>query len=181
MLDGGMHRPLAAIGSLSPMQRVLLATDGTVTHVLEAYAGEPIEVVKLHQAFDRGTDADSALDVSDADRVLRRRVLLRGRHSHRDLVYAEAVVAVDRVDAALVAGLVDTDKPIGMLLAEGRIETFREILAVTRTAAGSRAADLSIPAEAEVVSRTYRIIAGRRPIALIAETFPVTSFRTMPE
>lgn len=181
MLDGRMHPPLAAIGSLSPMQRVLLTTDGTVTHVLEAFAGEPIEVVKLHQAFDQGTEADAALDVSDAERVLRRRVLLRGRNSQRDLVYAEAVVAVDRVDAAVVAGLVDTDKPIGLLLAENRTETFREILAVARTAAGSRAADLSIPAKAEVVSRTYRIIAGRRPIALIAETFPATSFRTMAE
>lgn len=163
------------------MQRVLLATDGTVTHVLEAYAGEPVEVVKLHQAFDRGTPTDAALDVADADRVLRRRVLLRGRDSHRVLVYAEAVVAVDRVDAALLAGLIDTDKPIGMLLAENRTETFREILAVARSAAGSRAADLGIATEAEVVGRTYRIIARRRPIALIAEAFPVTSFRAMPD
>ena len=40
--------PAAAIAApLTWFQRVLLGTDGTVTHILEAYTGEPIEVRKL--------------------------------------------------------------------------------------------------------------------------------------
>ncbi|HEX3541197.1 MAG TPA: hypothetical protein VHT75_12245, partial [Acidimicrobiales bacterium] len=37
---------------LSTFQRVLLMTDGTVTDVLEVYAGEAIRVVILDQRFE---------------------------------------------------------------------------------------------------------------------------------
>ena len=159
---------------------MLLGTDGTVTHLLEAYAGEPIEVVKLLQEFDSSTDGDRKLQVSMSDKVLRRRVVLRSSHSKQNLLYAEAVVVLDRVDQAFLDGLLDTDKPIGKLLAENRIETFREILLVDRVPAGPCGVHFGIDAAAQVISRTYRIVAQGRPMILIAERFPPTIFRDVP-
>lgn len=160
-------------------QRMLLGTDGTVTHILEAYADEPIDVVKLLQEIDTWKDGDAHLLLSDG-KVLRRRVLLRGRRSLRTLLYAEAVVAIERAAPAILQGLLETDKPIGVLLAENRTETFREILEVGREPAGACGAHFAIDPSAELLFRTYRIVAGQQPVILITEKFPADSFRGFP-
>jgi len=169
----------SADSSFTRFQRLLLATDGTVTHVLEAYADEPVEVVKLLQSFEAPTAADVDLLLPPAGDVLRRRVVLRGARTHDALLHAEAVVAVDRVDPGLVAALLETDKPLGVLLAERRTETFREIVAVRREPAGDRGPHLGVDAAAEVISRIYRIVAGGRPAIAVTETFPASSLRTL--
>lgn len=167
--------------SLTAFQRMLVGTDGTVTHILEAYAGEPVEVVKLHQALDVSGDRDAALELPAPEKVLRRQVLLRGRHSGRILLHAEATVAVDRVEPTFLDGLVGTDKPIGLLLAEKRTETFREILVVDREMAGPSAVHFGVSPGADVIFRTYRIVTGGRPAILITEKFPADSLRGLPE
>lgn len=156
---------------------MLVGTDGTVTHILEAYAGEPIEVVKLVQAFDTANGADHLLALDDGEAVLRRRVVLRTACTQRNLLYAEVVVAVARAGPALVEGLVGTGKPIGVLLAEHRMETLREILAVDHEPAGSAAAHFDVEESAPLVVRTYRVVAGGRPILLITEKFPASLFQ----
>lgn len=175
----GRSKTVAA--SLTPFQQILLGTDGTVTYILEAYAGEPIEVVKLSQLSDRSNAGDAHLAVGDDEKVLRRRVLLRGGRSKHNLLYAEAVVVVERVEGPFLDGLLETDKPIGTLLAESRMETFREILAVGREPAAASAPHFGIDPAAELVVRTYRILASRRPIILITEKFPTTFFRGLPD
>ncbi len=161
-------------------QRMLLGTDGSVTHILEAYAGEPIEVVKLRQEFDAANDADADLLLTTPAKVLRRRVLLRGRNSLRPLLHAEAVVVVERVEPAFLEGLLRTDKPIGVLLAEHRTETFREILRAGREPAGACAPHLGIDVAAEIFIRTYRVVAQRQPVILITERFHADTFRELP-
>jgi chorismate-pyruvate lyase len=164
---------------LTRFQRMLVGSDGTVTHILEAYAGEPVEVVKLRQEVDTADGTGPELDLAADDKVLRRHVLLRGRHSARSLLYAEAVVALGRVDPNLLDGMTGTDRPIGVLLAEHRTETFREILRVGREPAGSAGRHFGV--DREMVSRTYRIVAGGQPVILITEKFPRDFFRALPE
>lgn len=164
------------------LQRLLLSTDGTVTYILEAYADESVEVVKLLQELSASTTADSELDLADqGETVLRRRVILRGNVSGRNLLYAEAVVVPSRVDAPFLDGLVRTDKPIGVLLAELRTESFREILRVGHEPAGRVGNHFGLHAADELISRTYRIISRLRPIILITEKFPPSVFRDLVE
>lgn len=167
-------------GSFTRFQRLLLGTDGTVTHILEAYAEEPVEVVKLLQEFDVATDADAALDLGAEEKVLRRHVVLRGRHTRTNLLYAEAVVALGRADPAFVDGLLGTDRPIGLLLAEGRTETFREILAVGVERAGACGAHFHLDGSAPLIARTYRIVSRQQPMIVITEKFPAAFFRGLP-
>lgn len=165
---------------LTRFQRMLVGTDGTVTHILEAYAGEPVDVVKLRQELETADGAGDDLDVAPDDKVLLRHVLLRGRHSARNLLYAEAVVAVGRADPTFLDGLIATDRPIGVLLAERRTETFREILRVDRCPAGPVGAHFGVGAGAAMIRRNYRIVAGARPLILITEMFPATHFVDLP-
>lgn len=170
----------ATTSFLTRFQRILLGTDGTVTHILEAYAEESIEAVKLAQELDTSEDGDAALELPEGATVLRRQVVLRGRHSGRNLLYAEAVVVPERVHLDLLNALFTTDKPIGTLLAENRTETFREILVVDREPAGPCAAHFGIDAATELIFRTYRIVARRQPIMMITEKFPADFFRGLP-
>lgn len=166
--------------SLTPLQQMLLRTDGTLTPILEACASEPVEVVKLHQEFDVCGQADPRLELPAEAKVLRRRVVLRGALTKTPLLYAEAVVVPDRVDSCLVEDLLRTDKPIGTLLAEYRVETLRDILAVGLSAAGDCGPSLAASPAAPVVSRTYRIVAHREPIMLITESFRADAFLRLP-
>jgi chorismate-pyruvate lyase len=168
---------MTATTSLLPLfQRILLATDGTVTHLLEVYAEEPIEAVKLAQDLDTSRETDAGLEVSPGARLLRRRVLLRGHRSRRNLLYAEAVVVPERVPLEVLNGLLRTDQPIGSLLADARTETFREVLLVDREPAGACARHFGIDANAELLFRTYRILSRGQPVMLITEKFPADFF-----
>jgi chorismate-pyruvate lyase len=166
--------------ALTRFQRMLLGTDGTVTHVLEAYAGESVTVTKLLQEFDVPGEGDIELELSANEKILRRRVLLKGAETGRVLLYAEAAVALARIGPELLDGLVETDRPIGRLLAQHRTETFREILRVEREPAGPTAGHFGIETNAELVSRTYRIVRRGQPMMLITEKFPAASFRDLP-
>ena len=174
-----LHQSSCVTLGLTRFQRILLGTDGTVTDILETFAGEPMEVVKLLQALDTSNDTDPGF-VQPGEEVLRRRVLLQGRRSGRTLLYAEAVVVVHRVSPVIVEGLLETDKAIGVLLAESRTETFREILRVDREPAGDLATHFGIGPADDLLWRTYRIISGGRPVIVITEKFPADFFRGLP-
>lgn len=162
---------------LSVFQRVLLTTDGTVTDVLEAYVGEAIRVVKLAQSFG-GVATDRSDMARHNEGVLRRTVLLQGAITGTNFIYGDSVVIPKRLPAAVLEGLLATGKPIGKLLAENRVETFREIVDLGFEPAAGCAGHFGVTTDSLLVFRTYRIHVGRRPVMRITEKFPLTWFRT---
>lgn len=167
------------IARLRPLQRVLLTTDGTVTNVLEALSGEVVALVKLSQSYDLSPADDPDLRTTDGESLIRRRILLRGRESGRNYVYAESVVMVDRLDPGLCRDLVETDNPIGKLLVQSRIETFREFLSWGFEPAGDIAGHFGLREDDQLISRTYRVFSQRAPIMVITEKFPAGAFREL--
>ncbi len=93
------------VAPLSTFQRILLMTDGTVTDVLEAYALEPIRVVKLSQSFDAIDGERPELERPTSDRVLRRSILLQGAHSGTNFVYADSGLTPDHLHSEVLEGL----------------------------------------------------------------------------
>jgi chorismate-pyruvate lyase len=168
----------AAAGTLAVnlVQYILLVTDGTVTNVLEAYAGEQIAVVKLRQTASPATDNVSDLEVRDSDEVMRREVLLTGSESGRRFVYAVTHFVPNRLDPAVRRGLLESLKPIGRLFDENHVETYREILTAWQEPAAERGSYFGIGRADPMLSRTYRIIARGKPVMLITEKFPADAF-----
>ena len=165
---------------LTLLQKILLNTDGTVTRILEVFADEPIQVVRLAHELDLSPVDSPGLELSAGDTVLRRTVLVSGSRSKTPYLYAESVIVPSRLHPAVREGLENTDKPIGVLLAENRVETFREIFEVGEEAAGRCAPYFSIDPEATVIFRTYRVSAGGRPMMMITEKFPTYAFSITP-
>jgi len=158
------------------LQRILLTTDGNVGQILENYAGEAIVAVKIEQTASPGGEECHPLELAADDERLTRRVVLRGSTTGRTLLHAETLVAVARLNPLVRTGLLSTSEPIGRLLTVARLETFRDILSSGRTRAGAIGVHFDIGEDEDVFERTYRIIAGGRPIMLITEKFPTTWF-----
>lgn len=162
---------------LSTIQRILLTTDGTVTEVVEIYAGESMRVMKLAQGLVPVERDVKALDLRKGHEVLSRRILLQGKFSGDNFLYAESIIVPDRLQETVRDGLLRCNQPIGYLIMENRMETFREILEWGSEVAGPLAEYFPIDENDSIVFRTYRIFANHHPIMQITEKFPESYFR----
>lgn len=162
------------LGDAAPtaLQRVLLTTDATVVRLLEGFFGEPIRTEGLGQVTRPASPADGELELDGHETVLCRKTLLQGAETGRNYLYAEAWLVLDRLDARVQESLLTTSEPIGHLLAAHRTETFREILRLGRRPAGPLGLQFEMDGGDELLFRTYRIVAGGRPIILLTEYFP---------
>lgn len=166
---------------LSRLQKILLTTDGTVTHILEACAGERIRVAKLEHTQGVIFLDDPTLEMSGPERVIERRILLQGAQSGQSYLYADSVMLVDRLDPALAEALGSTDQPVGRLMYDSRLETFREVLSCGTETAGACGGYFGVDADSWLLVRTYRVIAKSRPLMRITEKFPATAWLEGPE
>lgn len=161
---------------LSTFQRILLTTDGTVTEILEAYLLEKIHVVKLSEGTVLVAQDIPVLDVKAGSQVIDRKILLQGKISRSNFIYAESIVVPDRLDEIYRERLLKTQEPIGRLWLEHRVETFKEIIDTAREVAGDLADYFKIRREDRLLSRTYRVLSGRQPVMMITEKFPESFF-----
>ena len=158
--------------ALSPILRVLLVTDGTVTKTLEAYFGEAIEVDVLEHAERTSEAPYPQIDIAVGDHILHRFVRLIGKVTRRVYAVAESVAVLEHISQQIRRKLLEEHKGIGELLREGRLETYRELLTANMTAASGWAEHLQVAATENVVTRDYRIYQGGRAVLLIREIFP---------
>ncbi len=155
---------------LSVWQRVLLDTDGTVTHLLELYANEPIVIERVMPVFPTDTQVPHSADSGT------RAVQLTGQRSKRIFVYAESRIDYDKLDPRLRDALTGTDEPIGRLLARWRTETYREIEKIWCEPLAPLSHIFPESDDACLLARSYRIVSRGEAIMRIYERFPCTLF-----
>ncbi|MFV1956471.1 MAG: chorismate pyruvate-lyase family protein [bacterium] len=159
------------IKDLTPFQRILLTTDGMVTEILEAYLWERMKVTKIFQEYFILEHSIPSLEIERGCRILKRKICLCGRLSHKNHIYAETIIVPDRLDERIRDGLLNSNKPIGQLILEDRLETFREILDYGKEQAHDLAVYFNIKKNDFLIFRTYRVFANSLPIMLITEKF----------
>ena len=160
---------------LSNIERILMTTDGTLTEILQAYYREPINLVKLSEKLTTASEID-VLDVCSGEEVLERTILLQGKHSKKTFVYAESIIAIEKLDTSLRSSmrnwLLNSDVPLGRLWLEHRLETFKEMIDQDQAAANHLQSFFDIPREHPLLTRTYRVFSQNKKIMLITEKFP---------
>jgi chorismate-pyruvate lyase len=156
---------------VSALERVLPVIGGTVTEVLERHLGEPLRATQLDQRTTVCAQPLPALALAVGELVLERRVLLRGATTSAPVLYAESLIALDRLDPRVRQGLLTTDKPIGRLIRENRLEIFRELLGSERAGNPHAAALFGLPLQTPLLSRIYRMSNGGQPVMQITEWF----------
>ncbi len=157
---------------LTSFQRILLTTDGMVTEILEAFFWERMKVIKLFQDYFTLEHDVPSLEIKIEGKVMQRKIFLRGRLSQKNHLYGDSIIVPDRLDEKIRDGLLNSNKPIGLLILENRLETFREILDCGKEKAQDLAEYFNIEKDDFLIFRTYRVIANHQPIMLITEKFP---------
>lgn len=170
---GAMDLHEIAPGTLA---RVLATTDGTVATIIEAYAGEPVSVVKLAERFEAGDSHTPELAVEPGERILRRTVVLRGLESGSNFLHAECVIRADHLPPEVLTELVSTNTPLRRTLTQRRIGSFEEMIGGGREPAGRSGRYFDVDPSASMIVRRYRILIGGEPVILITERFPVDRF-----
>jgi len=161
---------------LSPFQRVVLTTDGTLTELLEAYLFEKIHLLKLAERVVLTTQEIPALDLPVGREVIERKILLQGQLTKTNWLYAESIIVPDRLDEKFKEKLLQSQAPIGKLWLEYKVETFKEIIASTREPAKDLASYFQINRQDNLLGRTYVVFSNRQPIMMITEKFPESYF-----
>ena len=148
---------------LPPAARLLLATDGTVTHMLEALTGQQVTI--------------DILDREVSGTTLHRTVALeKGKDSH-PLVWARSKVNLSLLEDELADALVNGDIGIGDLLFEECTETRRDIVDMGAVFRDDGDFPSFVDSQAAyLLQRRYRIYDNGDRIMTITEYFPETLF-----
>jgi chorismate-pyruvate lyase len=163
--------------NLSPFQRVLLTTDGTLTEILEAYLQETIRVIKLSEFIISTTQDILPLKIFSGNNVIERKVLLQGKISKKIFIYAESIIVLDRLDEKFKDELLKSQIPIGRLWLENKMETFKEIIDLRQESAENFSDYFHLNKGETMFSRTYRVFSNHQPIMMITEKFPGNHFK----
>jgi len=117
-------------GRLSHNQRATLATDGSVTSLLEALVEKTVGVRCVRQEHIVSGRIDEsyrrALKIDENEVLNEREVLLAA--GDRELIYALSYAVISRLDEGFKDDVTSTDIPIGRIIKKHKIECRREIL-----------------------------------------------------
>jgi chorismate-pyruvate lyase len=160
------------VEGLDLVQRVMLASDGTLTDVLEAAFSEPIEVARLSMQVCEAKSACMMVDPDHWQPTIERKVVLKGATSGTTYVYAESWIAINRLPEPLGSTLYTSGAPIGRQWADCKLETRKELVAANKVRKSRASAYIQTDPDVEWLERAYRLFAGHQPIMLIKECFP---------
>ena len=177
-IDNGISKLENIVGRLSPTQKILLGTDGSVTGLLEIITGSPVEIETLVQKVVAADEAVAKeLMLNPGEDINYRVVKLKNAETGETLIYAVSHAPLKRLDIGFKQDMIRADIPIGVILKKHRIESRREI-----TDTGFFEADqehsqvFNIFPRELMLSRDYKIIRHGEPLIAIKETFPYNRF-----
>ena len=177
-LPSYLHTLEQEVGRLSPVQKILLSTDGSVTQMLEVITGSSVRV-ETHSQHVEPADAETAgvLQCREGEDVNHRVVTIRRDPSGEVLLTAVSHALVARLPTEFREDLMKADIPIGKILLRHRIEARREIREIRASPADPGTAGiLGILRGEPVLSRRYEIIHRGAPLLSIREQFPYHAF-----
>lgn len=166
-------------GSLSPLQKVLLGTDGSVTRILELATGAPVDVRTTRQeVIPADRVCAERLCCKEGEPVNHRVVDLVNSRTGEVLIHAVSDTPLSRLSPAFRDDLMRADIPIGRILQKHQVESRREITGACIEIPDART-DTPVPGfpqEPQLI-RQYRIIHQGLPLIYIRESFSCHSFR----
>ena len=161
---------------LSAFPRILMKANGTVTAMLEAYLSEPIQIVKLSEKLAQMEIKLPNIKLNPEEQVIVRKVLLQGKMSRRNFIYADSLILINNLDERFSHQLLNTKTPIGKLWSEQKVETFKEIINSGTEPANELSNYFGIKTQENLLFRTYAVYSQGKITMIITEKFPETHF-----
>jgi hypothetical protein len=174
-LRGFAELDAALLQGLHPAARALVTTSDLTTPTLERLVGEPIEGQVVTQDETRLPWPLFELEAVDQNEpVLLQSAQLRGARTGRVWQRATSVLLSGRVDRVVVTQLQTRTRTPVEVLADVYPEAVqrRQRLRWGCAPAGTDGETFGLDVKAGLATRTYRVLLGSLPVALIEETFP---------
>ncbi len=166
---------------LSPLHRILLHTNGTVTQALRQWTGSIINIIKppLNSCFlwnkldKHNLYYKNSVDQSCKDFKFRE-VILQCAQTNVNLVYALSLLCLRNLTPTILYKLDHTDFGIGEIIDSEKLETYREILTFNKFKVDDFPFFRKIfPRAAQyILHRAYVIYHLQKPCFIINEYFP---------
>lgn len=145
--------------TLNSVERLLMATDGTVTHMLEALTRGEVSVTILHRSVENG--------------VLSREVVLEREVDGSRLVWSDSDIYLDVIDGNTANELVDGEVGIGDLLRSTYADTWRRVVDMKRVTRDVWGVPQYIDSNTNAfLYREYEVHSGGDVLMVIREYFP---------
>ena len=162
---------------LTPFQRGLVVTDGTVTRFIEAYTLATVEVVRLQQKKQTLLTENRWLQLPAGEEVISRQVILQ---THQEMeaspvirTYADSLIVFKRLPKSILEGLESNKQGLGKLLEHSGLETRRELLWCGIETLKNLPSAIAHLENETFISRAYLVLANQVPFMLINEKFPL--------
>ncbi len=158
--------------SLSPIERILLTTDGSITTVLDALVGEEIEVeTEVQKVISADAELVMELGVREDAEVNYRVVDLKS--SEATLVHAVSYSPIERLAKEFKDDIMKKDMPIGRIMSSLNIESRREIMGFEVVDGDQELCGrFGLPSGSVFLKRKYHVIHGGEVLLSITEIFP---------
>lgn len=169
-----------SLRKLTPFQRALLITDGTVTRFIEAYKISPIEVTLLYQGRRTLQSEHTWLKHPAGGKIIAREVVLQTPSNDNQTpnthAYAVSQIVYERLPQNVIDGLEAGIEGLGVLLQNSQLETRRDLLWWGMEIVTGLPSSIAQFEGQLFLSRTYRILANKNPLMLITEKFPLEDY-----
>jgi chorismate lyase len=158
--------------------QILIATNGTLTRILEIVTGEKIAVKVIDQQTGQFAPQVSGHDDSPpVGKTMRRQVLLTGGTSGVPFVAAESFIAIDYLPSMIATTLMETNHPLGEIVMANCLETFKDAAQVWVASIPNWIRMVhDVDPRSTAYARRYRMIAGGKPVMSICEFFLIDTF-----
>ncbi len=170
-----MQRPTDLL-KLSPLQRIILIYNGTLTKLLENLLNEQLTVIKSYENVETNEEAIPYLELPAKQSIISRKICLQGQDSGINWLYAESIIIPERLPPLFRQELLESQIPIGKLWSKHRVETFKELLPPFEEPAEQLALYFKVESEHRLLGRTYRVFSQQQPIMMLTEKFPAHYF-----
>ena len=165
------------LARLTPFQRGLLVTDGTVTQFIEAYTLMPVEVTLLQQTKQTLSIENTWLQLPAGAEIISRQVVLQSHLQEEKSpiihTYANSLIVPQRLPESILSGLESDKQGLGGLLRQSRLETRRELLWCGLEHLTDLPSAIVHLEGQTFISRAYRVLTDQGPLMLINEKFPL--------
>lgn len=159
------------LNMLNIFQRIILATNCTLTRVLEAAFLDKIYLEKINEKVMTWQGEYKALELKGGEQVLEREVLLRGKKDINYL-YAKSFIVLERLNEEFRNELLNTKTSIGHIWTKHKTELYKVFTNFSIESAGELYKFFDIEPDDIIFKRTYVVYNEGKPIDIIMENFP---------
>lgn len=146
------------LAGMTPQQKLLLLSDGSMTLGLEGLLGSRVEVDLRHRGHTPLGAQDAAYLGEDAGKESMEREVWLTIDGKR-LIYAQTIIPLDRIDKSLLNTLNERgDEPLGRVLHTGHVPFIKENLEIAQLRCALAACGLGLKTDALFMARRYILL-----------------------